>query len=117
MKAKTILIPSEALAISESEVKNLLKHNYEILPVEKISNFIDDQNEQYSYLKIIFSQNIPNFAMGVLDIQSGKIIDEIPLMMTSFGNAFSFTVKESIGKREIGALNKLIDYKIKKFVE
>ncbi len=114
MKAKTLLIPKEALSITESEVKEGFTHKYEIMTAKEIATFVEDKNAEYTYLKVIFSQNVPNFALGIIDIETGKVLDELPLMMTSFA-FFNFKVKDTIGKREIKNLDKLITYKIKKF--
>jgi len=114
MKSKTLLIPKESLTISESDVKAAFTHKYEIMYSKEIATFIGDKSKDYTYLKVIFSQNVPGYALGIIDIETGKILDELPLMMTSFAST-SLKLKETIGKREIKNLDKLITYKIKKF--
>ena len=114
MKSKTLLIPKESLTISESDVKAAFTHKYEIKYSKEIATFVEDKSKDYTYLKVIFSQNVPGYALGIIDIETGKILDELPLMMTSFAST-SLKLKETIGKREIKNLDKLITYKIKKF--
>lgn len=111
---KTLLIPEEVLNLSASEVKSELTHNHDIKSIEEINELVAEKSKEHTYLKLVFAQDIPSYSFAIVDIETGRILDEIPTLMTSFAS-LNAKSKTSLGKREIKAFEKLITYKKKKY--